>query len=67
MDELPTFPAAYWNPEDSLQSVYYLHADGSWRMDGQNIDPIAIPLDGLKKLGNYYNSYYESAGIEVNQ
>lgn len=65
MTELPTFPAAYWNQRDSLTKVYYLHSDGSWHYDGKVIDPSTIPLDGLTKLGNYYNSYYEAAGIEV--
>jgi hypothetical protein len=67
MDELPTFPAAYWNPEDSTTKVYYLYTDGLWRMDGGGVDPSTIPLEGLKKLGNYKDSYYEEAGIEVSQ
>jgi hypothetical protein len=54
MDELPTKPAAYWNPSDNLSKVYYLRKDGSgWWMDGNHIDPAIIPLDGLRFLADY--------------
>jgi hypothetical protein len=67
MDELPTFPAAYWNQSDSLTRVYYLNFEGRWRENGDFIDPSIIPLKGLTKLGNYYPEKYAEAGIEEQQ
>lgn len=64
MDSLPTFPAAYWNQEDSWTRVYYLHFDGDWYEEGLKIDPGIIPLQGLTKLGNYYPERYIEHEVE---
>jgi hypothetical protein len=63
MDELPTYPAAYWNPDHNLTRVYYLTFDGRWRENGDYIDPAIIPLEGLKKLGNYYRERYDEHNV----
>lgn len=51
---IPTHPAAYWNPDKDLSSVYYLRKNGEWFHSpyGVIIPESKLP-EGLVLLGEY--------------